>query len=97
MMHGFDPAEFWANVSVGHKADPDACWIWEGPITEDGYGLFKSQRAHRVALWLSGVPTRYRTDVDHMCKTRMCVNPFHLQVLRHSDHSRLTAKRDRKH
>lgn len=58
----------------------DGCWLWNGPTTDNGYGLFCHDgdriRAHRVAYWLYvGSFTQF---ILHRCDVRLCVNPEHL-------------------
>lgn len=71
---------FWTRVEK-----TDACWLWRGKLS-DGYGRYHTGhragyecQAHRFA-WeeINGIiPRTY--ELDHMCKTRHCVNPGHLQ------------------
>lgn len=62
----------------------DTCWVWTGRKTEDGYGLFhqdgKQRRAHRVAYERAHGPIPEGALIDHICRTRDCVNPEHLRV-----------------
>lgn len=78
---------FWQQVDVRGYRD---CWAWQGSVTAAGHGKYKGQMAHRMALFLSGVKVMPRTDVHHLCAQKLCVNPYHLQVLTHSDHSTVT-------
>lgn len=63
---------------------PGGCWIWLGTV-ERGYGRVvlwgRRYQAHHITLWLSGrvIPNGY--EVDHLCRTRACVNPTHLAVV----------------
>lgn len=79
---------FWRDVSV--QPSMVSCWNWLGRVTPSGYGKHRGHAAHRLAVWLSGVPLDSRLDVNHACRNKLCCNPGHLQVLRHSDHSRVT-------
>jgi len=79
---------FWPNVHITAE-----CWEWTGAITckaageygTFGYGIFglggrrNNAPAHRVAyLWLRG-PIPDGLDLDHLCRNRQCVNPWHLE------------------
>lgn len=53
-------------------------WLWIGDLDDDGYGtLFREGyhwRAHRW-LWIL-VNGWTELPIDHVCRTRRCVNPF---------------------
>lgn len=58
------------------------CWLWCG-YCHHGYGIIsfngKPRKAHRVAYceWIGPIPADL--TLDHLCRTRNCVNPFHLE------------------
>jgi hypothetical protein len=65
---------------------PDSgCWLWTSPVNPDGYGSFsvndKSYRAHRFSYknYVGDIPEDMQ--IDHLCKTTICVNPKHLEVV----------------
>lgn len=69
---------FWSRVDS--SAD---CWLWTKTITPKGYGRVRwdgrLQPAHVVAkAMLSGFPVE-RLQHDHLCRTRACVNPTHIE------------------
>jgi len=73
---------FWAKVEGG---DIDSCWIWIARVRPDGYGSFMmdggrgTRYAHRIAYeWLRG-PVPEGLQLDHLCRQRSCVNPWHLE------------------
>lgn len=52
------------------------CWLWRGSINENGYGGMKP---HRLAYeWFVG-PFDPSLEIDHLCRTPLCVNPHHLE------------------
>lgn len=73
---------FWA------KADQSGtCWLWAGARDKDGYGQFKvtaaeglyrQEKAHRVAFVLTYGPIRDNDMVLHHCDNPPCVRPTHL-------------------
>jgi hypothetical protein len=59
------------------------CWRWTGLISVDGYGRIGIDRvprgAHRVAYELLRVEIPAGLHLDHLCRNRACVNPWHLE------------------
>jgi len=63
------------------------CWLWEGSVNGQGYGLIwtnekggRADRAHRVSVRLSGRVVNDGQVVRHRCDNPFCVNPEHLTV-----------------
>lgn len=72
---------FWEKVSDGSYED---CWLWTAGRHAAGYGVFnvangQPRRAHRVAyeLVIGEIPPGLQ--LDHLCRVRACVNPWHLE------------------
>jgi len=69
---------FWKRVNK-----TDTCWLWTGGKCSNGYGMVhrahKVLRAHRVAYVLSGGTIPEETELDHLCRVILCVNPGHLE------------------
>lgn len=66
------------------SVDPvTGCWLWQKRRDRDGYGRFKVdckvQGAHRVSYELFVGPIPDGLPLDHLCRTRHCVNPAHLE------------------
>ena len=64
------------------------CWTWTAYANKGGYGVFaalahygRSVLAHRFIFehLYGSVPDGL--DLDHLCRTRNCVNPDHLEVV----------------
>lgn len=80
------PDRFWTKVD--RSGGPDACWPWIGRNSVNGYGRLtiqtegghRSERAHRLALKLSGVDVPDDMHVCHRCDNPPCCNPTHLFV-----------------
>lgn len=61
------------------------CWIWQGYLTEDGYGRCKVNGktigAH-VAMYERVLgPIPIGLELDHLCRVRCCINPNHLDTV----------------
>lgn len=70
---------FWAKV-----AKTDACWLWTAAKDQYGYGLFSSTSkmgAHRWAYERLVGPIPKGLVIDHLCRTRACVNPAHMEAV----------------
>lgn len=63
----------------------DGCWLWQGEITEKGYGRFylrnKVIRAHRWIYSMVVEDLIANMVIDHTCYNRACVNPDHLRQI----------------
>lgn len=61
------------------------CWLWTGATLANGYGqsshMGRVEGAHRVAVLLDGRDIPEGMQVDHLCRTRNCVRPDHLEVV----------------
>lgn len=64
---------------------PDDCWAWAGRRMPSGYGVITGPGripllAHRVS-WVAftGAALTGHLTIDHLCNTRWCVNPAHLE------------------
>jgi hypothetical protein len=60
------------------------CWEWTGTLNHHGYGRFYDKGRHQVQAhrwayeaWIGVVPEGL--VIDHLCRTRACVNPSHMQ------------------
>lgn len=69
---------FWVKV----EENPAGCWLWQAS-TRNGYGCFAVEPgdnayAHRWAYeqMVGEIPAGLQ--LDHLCETRNCVNPYHL-------------------
>lgn len=72
---------FWAKVDK--SAGPDGCWLWTACIDHTGYGCFtvfkRHVAAHRFSYEETVGPITDGLVIDHLCRTRACVNPRHLE------------------
>jgi len=77
-------------VQIGKK--PDDCWIWQGQVTEDGYGMksvggkcISAKRWMWMVLFGSIPPSMV---ISSKCGNRLCVNPHHLVMQTQADANR---------
>lgn len=94
---------YWSHVNK-----TEGCWLWIGSKTLSGYGCFKSpyiptRSAHRISYILAGKELSASDTLDHLCGTRNCVNPEHLdpcpigENLRRSPNTRSAKRRAQTH
>lgn len=83
-MKGTPEQRLWAKTD--RSGGEDACWYWLGATTRGGYGrIGKGARAegwcfaHRLSYELACGPVPEGLVLDHLCRTRNCVNPRHLE------------------
>ena len=69
----------------GHAIVRDGCWGWKADIASNGYARFtirhRSSLAHRYAYQLLRGPIPAGLTIDHLCRNRACVNPWHLEAV----------------
>lgn len=77
--------------------DYHACWIWTGAKT-CGYGAIgmgrrgePTRHAHRLIYEAIHGPLPAKWQVDHLCRVRACVNPYHLEGVTQQENLRREA------
>lgn len=75
------------------EEDEHGCWIWKASGNDAGYGQFFPVKGVRVYVhrfsylyFIGEIPERH--EIEHECRNRGCVNPFHLDVLTHIENCR---------
>lgn len=72
---------------IEKPAGVSGCWLWRGGKNRDGYGQ-NSEPVHRRAYrWMVG-PVPVGMELDHLCRTRNCVNPHHLEPVTKAENQR---------
>jgi len=76
---------FWLRVEGD---DALGCWSWNGEHGPTGYSVFsiakgRAARAHRFSYEALIGPIPEGLSLDHLCRDRGCVNPYHLEPVTH--------------
>ena len=87
------PDRYWSKVDK-----TDDCWLWTAAVDRDGYASYtesrsKKWRAHRLAYLDAYGPHDEGLELDHLCTTRQCVRPDHLEAVTHAENLRRAAAR----
>ena len=72
---------FWRQVDRSQD-----CWLWRGRQDSRGYGknwIMGESLAHRVAYRLVVGDVPAGLEIDHLCRTPLCVRPEHLEPVTH--------------
>lgn len=64
-----------------YSIDTDGCWRWNGGAKNNGYGQYRGATVQRYAYELFIGPIPAGLHIDHLCGTRDCVNPDHLEAV----------------
>ena len=90
--------EFWASFRFIPGPLESFCWLWTGFISSHGYGgavnkkLCDERSAHRAAYVLVRGPIPKHLELDHLCRNRACINPWHLEAVTRTINARRGAK-----
>lgn len=77
------PARFWAKTAVEDRGHTTSCIVWTAYRGAGGYGQFhfngRACVTHRLAYEQLVGPVPDGLQLDHLCRTRACVNIEHLE------------------
>lgn len=88
---------FWPQVRPGavpiYRPDLGPCWLWGGTVGSKGYGRLTPHRglnllAHRWAYEHMVAEIPDGLQIDHLCRVRHCVNPYHLEPVTRAENLR---------
>ena len=90
-IHYKDPLDsFITRVAISYNEyNGTPCWEWIGNRHKDGYGVFDTNnqriRPHRWAYeyFIKQIPSNL--EPDHLCRSRSCVNPLHIELVTHKE------------
>jgi hypothetical protein len=90
----------YAGPVPAHRPDLGPCWLWTAADNgKNGYGIFRggTERdkggsrlwvlAHRYSYELHVGPIPDGHQIDHLCRTRLCVNPAHHEPVSHKENT----------
>lgn len=77
-------AEWLGRMGDWFTPEPNTgCWLWMRSADSSGYGTLnlggRTASAHRVAYEALRGPIPEGLQIDHLCHTRPCVNPYHME------------------
>lgn len=68
------------------------CILWTGAVTSSGYGCRRfrgrCESAHVVAYIEAKGEIPAGREIDHTCRTQLCINPDHLEAVTHLENVR---------
>lgn len=87
------PSEFLERFLLSFSPEPmSGCWLWLKSLTPSGYGQVaiygRPVVAHRVSYELFREPIPFGLTLDHLCRTRCCINPLHLEPVSRGENVR---------
>lgn len=73
----------WEMFRDSSTVNPDTgCWEWDKHISPQGYGVLRRNiLAHRYSYEFYKEKIPKGLHIDHLCRTRHCVNPDHLEAV----------------
>lgn len=78
---------FWSKVEK-----TESCWLWIAYLNAKGYGVASvagtARLAHRIAYELTVGAVPEGLQLDHLCRTRRCVRPDHLEPVTNKENQR---------
>ncbi len=71
--------------------DDSGCWIWQGQVSNSGYGRVKMRESNHETKMVSAQTASYLQFVAEVpdgylvkqsCGNRLCINPQHLALMK---------------
>lgn len=71
--------------------DDSGCWIWQGQISNTGYGRLKAKDSDNQIKMMSAQSVSYQEFIKNVpeghlvkqsCGNRLCINPDHLALIK---------------
>lgn len=72
------------------------CWEWTSSLDRHGYGRARIMMggrkrltgAHRASWIVHRGPISGNLTVDHLCRNKICINPFHMELVTNAENIR---------
>jgi hypothetical protein len=77
--------------AMTQKQDDTGCWIWNGQISNSGYGRLQEMQDDKRIVMVSAQTASYRAFISPVpagylvkqhCGNRLCINPEHLELIK---------------
>jgi hypothetical protein len=93
---GYGSVHSHAAAFIVEPGEPDECWIWTGRLGPNGYAhswIWDGPRqqfvnGHRIVYMGLVGPIPRGLILDHLCRTKACVNPWHLEPVTNGENGR---------
>lgn len=93
------PSLYEFKIAPNSMRDPGTgCMVFMGARNRNGYGMPNPSQpgigAHRIAWVVHRGPVPPGYEIHHMCRTRACVDPAHLEALPIAEHRLITSAKN---
>lgn len=87
-----EPWQYEQKLVNGSEVDEAGCWLWKEPLNPAGYGTVSpfggTTLAHRQMYAFAIGPIPDGLTLDHLCRVRNCINPWHLEPVTQAENAR---------